>query len=164
VKWENGAIARNLKRVRYDLGPKSAFYAVFPLADAGGGELKGEIKGAPVAETSAATVSDDVAHNWYDMRNGAFLGKGASAKIKIEPNRPTLVSALPYAVDKVALHIRRLDQGHIFKIGIDLQVANGATPGQHIFHVGVLDPSGKLMPHHAANVIADYGTAQHQIA
>ncbi len=81
VRWESGALARNLKRVQFDLGAGAAFFAILPLAEAAGDELKPDLKGAPIAETATATVSDGgVSHFWYDIRHGEFLGHGRNRK------------------------------------------------------------------------------------
>ena len=55
-------------------------------------------------------------------------------------------------------------QGHIFKVGIDALTVGGALPGRHVFHIGVFDPGGFLMPHYTANLIAENGSTTHQIA
>ncbi len=163
VKWSTGAQARGLKRVRFDLGSGAAFYAIMPLADAGGDETKPELKGAPLDESALAEVGDGKAHCWYDMRRGEYLGTAEVAKVKIEPNRPAILAALPYAVEKVALKVRRLDKAHIFKINAELIVAGG-LPRRHVFHIEVLDLAGKPMPYFAANISAENGACTHEIA
>ena len=77
-------------------------------------------------------------------------------------NHPTLVrllySILPYAVDRVDV----TEQGSTdprdkaFTVGV---VASEGTPGTHVFHVTVIDPSGNERPEYAKNVKAEAGTA-----
>ena len=154
--------ARGLKRERFDLGRGAAFYALMPLADAGGDETA-EIKGAPLDATTPATVGDGKPHCWYDMRSGEYLGSSGMVNVKIEPNRATLLAALPYVVDKLSVKVRRIDQARTFKINADLVLA-GTMPGRHVFHFDVLDPAGKVMPFYAANISSETGNCVHQIA
>ncbi len=153
--------ARGLKRTRFDLGNGVAFYSIMPLADAGGNEAA-EIKGAPLDATTPAIVSDGKPHCWYDMRSGEYLGSSDAVTAKIEPNRPALLAALPYTVEKISLKVRRIDQSRTFKIGADLVVA-GALPGRHVYHVEVFDPAGKPMPYYATNIATENGSCTHVI-
>src|SRR5260221_9258692 len=88
---------------------------------------------------------------------------GDIATVNLDPNRPALLAALPYSVDKLTLKVRRLDQSHIFKITPELAVIGG-LPGTHVFHVEVYDPAGNLMPFYTVNLKAENGTCNHQIA
>ena len=152
---------RGLKRARFDLGNGAAFYAVMPLADAGGDDAA-DIKGAPLDATITAEVGDGKPHCWYDMRRGEFLGSSDRVNAKLEPNRPALLAALPYKAEKLSLKIRRLDGARTFKLTAELLVA-GPVPGRHVFHVDVFDPAGKPLPHYAANLTAETGIGTHQI-
>jgi len=163
VKRDSGLPARGLKRMRFDLGNNAAFFAIMPLADAGGDELKPELKGAPLTESLTITAGDSNAYAWYDMRKGEFLGGSAAATVKLEPNRPALLAALPYKAEKLTLSVRRLEPGNIFKVNAELTVAGG-TPARHVFHVEVTDALGGVLPYYSANVIAENGACTHTIA
>ncbi len=163
VKRDSGLPARGLKRMRFDLGGSSAFIAVMPLADAGGGEITPILKGAPLAQAASIIAGDNGNYHWYDMRKGVYLGNGPTAAVKIEPNRPALLASLPYQVDRMSVKVRRLLQNNIFKINPEVIVA-GPAPGKHVFHVEVTDPAGNIMPYYSANLVAENGTCSHVIA
>ena len=163
MHWENGGAARGIKNVRFDLGDECAFYAILPLADFGGDESKVNEMSAPLPANLNLSAGDGKAHYWYDMRRGEALGQGLTAKAKIDPAQPLLLAALPYAVERVSLKIRRLEPGNIFKLNADV-VSNSGKPGRHVFHIELLDPAGNLMRHYATNVVAEYGSATHEIA
>ena len=149
VKWSAGAQARGLKRQRFDIGNGAAFYAIMPLADAGGDDTKPEVKGAPLAETAAVEVNDGTAHSWYDMRHGEFLGTADVAKIKLEPNRPALMAALPYTVEKIALESP--PHGSAARVQNHVRTRRRRrNPEHHIFHIDVMDPAGNPLPYFAA--------------
>jgi hypothetical protein len=163
VRWENGTAARGIKSVRYDLGNNAAFYALLPLADFDGDENRVTELNAPLPDTLNATVANGSEHYWYDMRRGEALGKSVGVKVKLDATQPTLLAALPYAVERLSLKTRRLEPGNVFKLNIDV-VSHTGQPGRHVFHLDLLDPAGNLMKHYAANVVAENGGATYEVA
>ena len=160
---ENGTSLRGIKRAGFELDGGARIHALMPLADFESVAGKPVLLGAPLSASTNAYAGDGQAHFWYDMRSGEFLGHVLEAKIKLQPNRPALLAALPYGADRIVLQVRRINQSNVFKVSAALQVTGG-QPGLHVFHFEVADTAGNIMPWHAANCIAEHGACVHEIA
>jgi hypothetical protein len=100
--------------------------------------------------------------HWYEPREGKYLGLGANCLTQIQPQRATILAALPYRVDAVKLKPRRLDPRGIFKLTLTLDTSGAdaegpSSPARHVFHLKVLDPKGNPLPHYARNFVVENG-------
>lgn len=163
LRAENGSSLRGIKRASFELNGGARIHALMPLAGFEVAAGKSVLLGAPLSASASAYAGDGAAHFWYDMRSGEFLGNTLEAKLKLQPNRPALLAALPYSADRLALQVRRINQSNVFKVSAALQVSGG-QPGLHVFHFEVADTAGNIMPWHAANCLAEHGACVHEIA
>ena len=93
----------------------------------------------------------------YDTRKGVYIDKTDKVQAVVAPARALLYSILPYAVDRVDV----IEQGSTDPRDKDFTISvvpSEGTPGMHVFHVTVIDPSGRERPEYAQNVKAAKGT------
>lgn len=162
IRDAGGAPIRGIKHASYEFEGGATLHALMPLADFGVENGKNVLLGAPLGETANALAGDGAKHFWYDTRAGEFLGESAEVKAKLQPNRPALLSALPYSADRMTLQVRRLTD-NVFRVSAALQCSQG-RPGTHVFHIEVADPAGNVMPWYAANCLAPNAMCNHEIA
>ena len=67
-------------------------------------------------------------------------------------------ASLPYRVMALPLEVTITEH----QVAIDMTVETTSdTPGRHVIHVVVTDPTGRVRPEYGANVVADGGRARH---
>ena len=94
----------------------------------------------------------------YDVRAGKALGKRKQLTIPLDPFEPTVLSVSPIPLPALALSApSRLRRGQSGQVGLSF---SGSTPAAaHVFHMDVVDPAGKIVPHYSGNVLAPGGRA-----
>ena len=91
-----------------------------------------------------------------DARAAKFLGRKKELTVRLEPYEPVILALSPSPVPALRVVApERLKRGETGQLGLSLEEESPA--GSHIFHVEVVDPSGKVVPHYSGNVIAPNG-------
>lgn len=95
----------------------------------------------------------------YDIRAAKALGSRKQLTVQLDPYEPRIFSVSPVAVPALTLYApARLARGKTGQIGLSF---SGASPAAvHVFHVDVVDPSGKIVPFYSGNVLAPYGRSE----
>ena len=155
VRNEAGVPLRGIRRTTFDLGNGAELIGLLPRASVSTGTNL-EISGQAFTDPVSAWAGTGMPRHWYDQHTGTYLGHVPMARVTLEPHRATMLSALPYAVEKLIVKARRLDERGIFKLSAAIQ-ASGGEATTHVFHVEVASPSGKPLPHLARNVVAPKG-------
>jgi len=92
----------------------------------------------------------------YDARNGGLLANAQVVPVKPVTGIPSLYAALPYEVKAVKAEAEGASPGQKVRISLDV-VTSGPKPAEHILHVTVRDPRGRLRPEYRQNVVAAEG-------
>jgi len=96
-------------------------------------------------------------HAW-DLRAGKPLGKRKELSLTLDPYDPLIfafsAAPLPELRFSVPSRIARGDTGHL-----SLAPTAESPAATHVYHVEVLDPTGRLLPHYSGNAIAPGGRA-----
>ena len=95
----------------------------------------------------------------YDLRTGRQLGRKTELALHLDPYEPALIAFSPRRLP--GIHVAapaRVPRGAIGRIGIRFEQASPAET--HVFHVGVVDPSGKPMFHYSGNLRAVGGSIE----
>jgi hypothetical protein len=91
-----------------------------------------------------------------DVRTAKPLGRKKELTVRLEPYEPVILalSPLPLPAPRVVAP-ERLRRGETGQIGLSLEEESPA--GSHVFHVEVMDPAGKIVPHYSGNILAPSG-------
>jgi hypothetical protein len=143
VSSADGSPARRVNRWRFDLCPGAQLVALLPDAE------------APPPADGLSVALGGVRH-WYDLRSGAYLGEGETARASLPDSGPLLLAALSYRVERLQLRLHRTDPRGAYKISASL-LTGGESPGSHVFHLSVFDPAGARMAHYEQNIRAWQG-------
>jgi hypothetical protein len=91
-----------------------------------------------------------------DVRAAKPLGRKKDISLMLDPYEPAIFAFSPEPIDKLRVaapaSIRRGETGNI---GLSV----GSPAAVHVFHVEVLNPSGKVAAHYSGNVLARDGAA-----
>ncbi len=92
----------------------------------------------------------------YDVRAAKAMGQRKRLTVQLDPCEPTIFSVSPVTLPPLTvLAPARLGRGETGQIGLTF---SGASPAAvHVFHVDVLDPSGKVVSHYSGNLLAPNG-------
>ena len=103
-----------------------------------------------------ATIDFGRTGHVYDVRKGKYIGYTSKVEALIAPARALLYAILPYQVKRVDVSERGSAdlQDRAFDITVIPSKGSAAT---HVFHVSVVDPSGRPRPEYARNVKAHKG-------
>ena len=144
--WSEESLpVRGIRQARYAFG-NHELYAVLPQT------------AAPVMWVGTAAK-----RYWYDVRGGAYLGEGTAVKTSADPHRATVLCALPYKPERLALRVRRLDPRGSFKAVASLEALPGTEIGEHVFHLEVSTESGAVLPAYTETVSAPAGEHEFQL-
>ena len=116
--------------------------------------------GQPGVDVADVTLILDTAAHVYDVRAAghpaSYLGYGT----RIDAAQPVLeggiFALLPYEVTGLSMDSINFDSKQRASLTVSVQTASG-SPGRHIFHIEVLDPSAQEMKHLTRNVVAPGG-------
>lgn len=81
----------------------------------------------------------------YDVRRGAFMGRGNSFSVDLSPGEAKLFSLLPYRVQDMDIKLKNnvINPGGSIHYQVNIQPQDAEIkPGRHIFHVSVIGPDG----------------------
>ena len=94
----------------------------------------------------------------YDVRAAKALGKRRQLTVTLDPYQPSVFALAPEAVPPLRLQTpARLGRGETGHIGMGFL---GVSPAAvHVFHVDVVDPSGKIVSQYSGNLLAPNGHA-----
>jgi hypothetical protein len=94
----------------------------------------------------------------YDVRAAQALGKRRQLTVTLDPYQPSVFALAPDAVPPLRLQMpARLGRGETGHIGMGFL---GVSPAAvHVFHVDVVDPSGKIVSQYSGNLLAPNGHA-----
>jgi hypothetical protein len=93
----------------------------------------------------------------YDTRAMKSLGRVTSLTVKVDPYEPTI-----YTLSEEALPKLNVAVSEMAKLGSRVEIAlneNGASSQTQVYHVQVIDPSGKETLQYSQNVVAHDGAA-----
>ncbi len=94
----------------------------------------------------------------YDVRAAKALGKRKLLTVQLDPYEPTIFAVSPVTVPSFALSApTRLGRGETGEIGLSFSAATPAAV--HVFHVDVVDPSGRIVSQYSSNLLAPNGHA-----
>jgi hypothetical protein len=94
----------------------------------------------------------------YDVRHARLLGLVKELALTVDPYEPVIIAFSPTPIP--LLHVSgpaRIARGETGLIGISM--GNSSPAGMHVFHVDVLDPTGKHVEYFSGNVLAPGGSA-----
>jgi len=93
-----------------------------------------------------------------DVRASKSLGKRSELSFTLEPYEPTILAASAVAFSDLAMAVpARLARGETADIG--LAFTRSSPAAAHVFHLDVIDPSGKIVDYYSGNLIAAQGHA-----
>lgn len=110
-----------------------------------------------VEDSDPVRVNFGQATHVYDMRARKYLGKVATTQLTLPPGDTALYACLPYSVSALRVTVPA-------KVapGAELPVATKLTadgkPGDHVFHVALVNPQGQAVWQYRANHLAPAGT------
>ena len=94
----------------------------------------------------------------YDVRASKALGKKKHVTLTLDPYEPAVLAVSPVALPNlevsVPVHLRPGESAHI-----GLSFARRSPAATHVFHLDVIDPTGKTMESYSGNIIASHGQA-----
>jgi len=94
----------------------------------------------------------------YDVRSAKALGKRKELTVHLDPYEPTIFAVSAVAVPAFVVSVpARLGRGETGEIGLSFATASPAAV--HVFHVDVVDPSGKIVSQYSSNLLAPNGHA-----
>ena len=94
----------------------------------------------------------------YDVRAAKAMGKRKQLTVQLDPYEPTIFALSPVAVPPFVLSApARLVRGETGEIGLSFSTASPAAV--HVFHVDVVDPSGKIVSQYSGNLLGPNGHA-----
>ena len=93
----------------------------------------------------------------YDMRAKRYLGNVSSVEATVPPGETALYACLPYRATSLSVQVPAVAKaGEELRAEMLLDV-NGETPGDHVLHVDLIDPTGESVWHYARNELAPSG-------
>ena len=93
----------------------------------------------------------------YDIRARRYLGEVSRTELTLAPGGTALLSCLPYRVEAVQVSSpAEVPAGQELVVQISIS-ASGAGIGDHVVHVEVADPEGKLQVQYPQNHLAPAG-------
>ena len=103
-----------------------------------------------------ATIDFGRSGHVYDMRKGKYIGQTDRVEALIAPARALLYAILPYQVRRVDVSQRGSadPRDRVFDI---TAIASNGDAATHVFHVSVVDTTGRERPEYARNVKAHNG-------
>ncbi len=94
----------------------------------------------------------------YDLRQAKPLGRKKEWTLALDPYEPAIYAVWPEAASPLrVLAPARLGRGQTGRIGLSLSA--GSPAATHLFHVDVVDPSGKPVLYYSGNLLAPRGRA-----
>jgi hypothetical protein len=94
----------------------------------------------------------------YDVRTARTIGKQTQLTVRLDPYEPSIFTTSSAAIPPPKISgPRRLRPG---QTGTFVLTIAGPSPAAfHLFHLDVVDPSGRFVPHYAGNIPAPNGRA-----
>jgi Beta-galactosidase len=94
----------------------------------------------------------------YDVRTARTIGKQKQVTVRLDPYEPSIFTTSSAAIPPPKISgPRRLRPG---QTGTFVLTIAGPSPAAfHLFHLDVVDPSGRFVPHYAGNIPAPNGRA-----
>ncbi len=106
--------------------------------------------------TVRLTLPDDL--YLYDLRRAKAMGRRKEITVALDPYEPAILAAWPAAAPALTVSApTRVARGATAHIALGF--AGSSPAATHLFHVDVLDPSGKPVPHYSGNLLARRGRA-----
>jgi hypothetical protein len=94
----------------------------------------------------------------HDVRAAKALGKQKELTVALDPYEPAILAASPVAVSDLEIFApARLRLGESVQIG--LSFTHRSPAATHVFHLDVVDPTGKTVDYYSGNIIASQGRA-----
>ena len=94
----------------------------------------------------------------YDVRTTKAQGKNKQITVQLDPYEPTIFAVSPVAVPALTLSVpARLGCGETGEIGLSFSTISPAAV--YVFHVDVVDPSGKIVSQYSSNLLGPNGHA-----
>ncbi|PYV10096.1 MAG: hypothetical protein DMG23_08820 [Acidobacteria bacterium] len=92
----------------------------------------------------------------YDVRATKARGKMKKISVNLNPYEPSVFAISPEAIPRLRLLAPdRIGRGETGQIGVSF---SGISPAAtHVFHLDVVDPSGKIVPQYSGNILAPNG-------
>jgi hypothetical protein len=92
----------------------------------------------------------------YDVRAGHAIGQQKQLTVRLDPYEPTILSTSPTAIPSLVITgPRRLRAGTTGTFALTFA---GASPAAlHVFHLDIVDPSGKIVAYYSGNLLAPRG-------
>jgi hypothetical protein len=92
----------------------------------------------------------------YDMRAAKQLGRKKTMSVTVQPYEPTILSISPAPLPELAITAgERVQRGSDMTLG--LTTAAPSPADVHVFHLDVMDPSGKAVEYYSGNLLAPTG-------
>jgi len=93
----------------------------------------------------------------YDMRAGRYLGRTDRVETALAPGDTALYACLPYRVAALRVSVPpTVEAGQRLELRAEVR-AEGAEPGDHVFHLELVNPAGEAVWHYARNLLAPGG-------
>lgn len=93
----------------------------------------------------------------YDVRAGRYLGHVAEARAVVAPGETALYACLPYRVKSLDVSLPAdVAAGDSLKVKAAVR-GEASVSGDHVFHLELVGPDGKLIDHYARNLLAPRG-------
>lgn len=94
----------------------------------------------------------------YDLRAGKALGRKREMTVTVQPYEPSVFSFSPAALPELEISVApRAVLGGDVSLGFSVNSLSPAA--QHVIHLDVIDPAGKVMEAYSGNVLAPHGRA-----
>ncbi len=95
-------------------------------------------------------------HHLYDTRRKAYLGEADRIAFPLQPGRPELFALLPYRVTGVNVQVpEQATAGEVLETSVEVTATR--QPGDHVVHVELRDPTGKVSPSDTYNMHTQAG-------
>jgi hypothetical protein len=92
----------------------------------------------------------------YDMRSGKAMGRRAELNLTVQPYEPTILAISPVAFPEMSLSTpERVARGESAQLRTGFSSRSSAL--NHVFHIDVVDPTGKVVDYYSGNLIAERG-------
>ncbi len=101
--------------------------------------------GPSIWAESPAVLTVGEARHLYDVRRGRYLGSTNRVEFALQPGRPELFALLPYEVTDLVLTAPKEGRpGEALELRVQVKSV-GLKPGDHVVHVELADPSGRVV-------------------
>jgi len=110
------------------------------------------------------TVAFPASGHVYDVRGGAYIGRGERVKIQLPPSGCWLLASFPYKVDALAIVPEQagFTRGTAIRGRVTVR-AGGPVTERHVVHVDVIRPDGRSVPRLGRNVDMRDGEGRFEI-